>query len=81
MEKSEKSMPFNTDQILALRTVIREEISSELRPFREEMLQRFDQVAGQIDGLYLRDEKREHEYLALRNQVSQLEESCRQSGS
>ncbi len=48
-------------------------VNNEVSEFKSEAFERFDQIAGQIDGLYLRDEKREQEYLALRNQVQQLE--------
>ena len=33
----------------------------------------FDGIATQIDGLYLRDEKRELEYLSTREQIRRLE--------
>ncbi len=80
MRKSEKDMPFSKEQLSALTVAIREviapefaQVRAEIGAFRKEVYERFDQVAGQIDGLYLRDEKREHEYLALRHQVTQLE--------
>lgn len=38
-----------------------------------EVNQRFGEVATQIDGLYLRDEKREQEYLFIREQIQRLE--------
>ena len=36
----------------------------------EAMHARFDQVHEALDNLYTRDEKREHEYLVLREQVA-----------
>ncbi|HJZ79876.1 MAG TPA: hypothetical protein VKD91_06010 [Pyrinomonadaceae bacterium] len=46
-------------EINALRLLLREELRAEVRPFRDEVRKRFDQVASQIDALYQRDEKRE----------------------
>lgn len=48
-------------------------VREELQPFRDEMTRRFDQVATQIDGLYKRDERREQEYLFIREQIRPLE--------
>jgi tRNA(Ser,Leu) C12 N-acetylase TAN1 len=50
----------------AFRLFLREELQAEIRPFRREVEKRFDEVATQIDGLYQRDEKREQEYLSIR---------------
>lgn len=41
--------------------------------FRNEVGKRFDEVATQTDGLYQRDEKREQEYLSIREQIRRLE--------
>ena len=54
--------------------MLKEELSSQLSPFKSEIRARFDEISSQIDGLYLRDEKRELEYLSLRSQVGRLEE-------
>jgi hypothetical protein len=57
----------------ALRLLIKDEFQTQLQPFREEVNQRFDEIATQIDGLYQRDEKREQEYLSIREQLLRLE--------
>ena len=41
----------------ALGLLLREELQAEVRPFRNEVGKRFDEVATQMDGLYQRDEK------------------------
>jgi hypothetical protein len=66
-------MPFTGDEMKALRLLLREEIQDEIRPFRDEVAKRFDEVGTQIDGLYQRDEKREQEYLFIREQIRRLE--------
>jgi hypothetical protein len=55
-------MPITEDEMKALRLLLREELHSQVRPLRDEMSKRFDEVATQMDGLYRRDEKREQEY-------------------
>jgi predicted nuclease with TOPRIM domain len=62
-------MPLSDDELKALRLLLQEE----LRPLLDEMSKRFDEVATQIDGLYQRDEKREQEYLSIREQIKRLE--------
>ena len=62
-------MPFTDEEVKALRLLFKEE----LEPFRSEMNKRFDEMATQIDGLYQRDEKREQEYLSIREQILRLE--------
>ena len=62
-------MPLTDEEVKALRLLFKEE----LQPFRTEMNKRFDEVATQIDGLYQRDEKREQEYLSIREQIRRLE--------
>jgi hypothetical protein len=57
----------------ALRLLLREELQAAIRPFRSEVGKRFDEVATQIDGLYQRDDKREQEYLSIREQIRRLE--------
>jgi len=54
---------------LALQMVTREAFNS----FRDEVNKRFDEVARQIDGLYQRDERREQEYLFIRERIQRLE--------
>ena len=56
-----------------LRSLLSEELHYQLQPFRDEVNRRFDAVATQIDGLYQRDEKREQEYLFIREQIRRLE--------
>lgn len=46
----------------------------EVQVLREEMSNRFDCIAQQLDGLYQRDEKREQEYLSLNAQASRLDQ-------
>ena len=67
------AMPITDDEIKALRLLLREELRAEVRPLRDEMSKRFDEVATQMDGLYQRDEKREQEYLSIREQLRRLE--------
>jgi len=52
---------------------VRSLLQEELKPFRDEVNERFDEVATQIDGLYQRDEKREQEYLSIREQIRRVE--------
>ena len=62
-------MPFTEEGLRVLRLLLREELQSEILPFRDEIGKRFDEVANQMDGLYQRDEKREQEYLSIREQI------------
>jgi len=62
-------MPITDDELNALRLLLKEEV----RPFRDEVNKRFDEIATQMDGLYQRDEKREQEYLSIREQIRRLE--------
>jgi hypothetical protein len=66
-------MSLTNEEMKALRFLIREELHVQLQPFRDDVNRRFDQVATQIDGLYKRDEKREQEYLFIREQIRRLE--------
>ena len=66
-------MPITDEEMNALRQLLREEIETQIRPFREEVNQRFKDIATQIDDLYQRDEKREQEYLAIREQIQRIE--------
>ena len=65
-------MAFTEDDMRALRLLLREELQAQVRPFRNEVDRRFDEVATQMDGLYQRDEKREKEYLSIREQIRRL---------
>ena len=69
----QRCMAFTEDELRALRLLLREELQAEIRPFRSEVDKRFAKVATQIDGLYQRDEKREQEYLSIREQIRRLE--------
>ena len=66
-------MPLTKDEMDVLRMLLKQELEVQLGPFQDEMSRRFDQVATQIDGLYRRDEKREQEYLSIREQIRRLE--------
>ena len=66
-------MALTEDEVTALQLLLREELQAEIRPLRNEMNKRFDEVATQVDGLYQRDEKREQEYLSIREQMRRLE--------
>ncbi|HEX7721970.1 MAG TPA: hypothetical protein VF397_07415 [Pyrinomonadaceae bacterium] len=66
-------MTFTEDELRGLRLLLREELQSELGSLRSDVDKRFDEIAKQIDGLYRRDEKREQEYLAIREQNRRLE--------
>ena len=66
-------MSFTEDEMRALQLLLQEELQAEIRPFRDEVNKRFDEVATQMDGLYQRDEKREQEYLSIREQMRRLE--------
>jgi len=66
-------MPITEVETDALRLLLKEELQAEVRPLRDEINKRFDEVATQIDGLYKRDESREQEYLSIREQIRRLE--------
>jgi len=66
-------MPLSENGMKALRLLLREELEAQVQPFRHEIGRRFDEVATQMDGLYQRDEKREQEYLSIREQIRCLE--------
>ncbi|HEY6045524.1 MAG TPA: hypothetical protein VIU65_02915 [Pyrinomonadaceae bacterium] len=68
-------MPFTEDEMRALRSLLQEEVQKEIRLLGKEIGQRFDEVATQLDGLYRRDEKREQEYVSIREQLRRLESS------
>lgn len=66
-------MALTADDLDALRVLMREELD----PLRSEMNSRFGEVLGQIEGLYQRDETREQEYLAIREQVKRADDRLR----
>ena len=66
-------MAITKDELNTLGLLIDEKLQGAIRPFRDEVNKRFDEIATQIDGLYLRDEKREQEYLSIREQIRRLE--------
>lgn len=66
-------MPITNEEMNALRLLLKEEFEIQFQPFREEVNHRFDEIARQIEGLYQRDEKREQEYLFIREQIGRLE--------
>ena len=66
-------MPIAEEEMNALRVLLKEELEAQLRPFRDELNERFDELGIQVDGLYRRDEKREQEYLSIREQIRRLE--------
>ena len=45
-------MPLTEDEMRSLQLLLREELQAEIQPFRNEVNQRFDEVATQVDGLY-----------------------------
>jgi len=66
-------MPITEGEMNALRLLLKEELRTQLQPFREEVNKRFDEIATQMDGLYKRDENREQEYMSIREQIRRLE--------
>ena len=66
-------MAFTEDEVTALQLLLREELQAEIRPFRNEVNKRFDDIATQVYGLYRRDEKREQEHLSISEQMRRLE--------
>ena len=66
-------MAITEDELNALRLLLKEELQSEVRPFREEVNKRLDEIATQMGGLYQRDEKLEQEYLSIREQMRRLD--------
>ena len=66
-------MPLNKDETTALLVLIGEKFETWIKPFRDEVMGRFDEVASKLDGLYQRDEKREQEYLFISERVRQIE--------
>lgn len=63
-------MALTEEDFKALRLLMREEIE----PFRNEVNERFREVDGRIEGLYAQNEKREQEYLFIKEQLSRQEQ-------
>jgi chromosome segregation ATPase len=59
-------MSLTEDDMKALRLLMREEIE----PFRSEVNERFRDVDRRFEGLYTQNEKREQEYLFIKEQLS-----------
>ena len=70
---NESAMPITEGEMNALRLLLKEELRTQLQPFREEVNKRFDEIATQMDGLFKRDENREQEYLSIGEQIRRLE--------
>ena len=66
-------MTITEGKLSTLRLQLGEELQAEIQPFRNEVNKRFDEVATQVDKLYRRDEKREQQYLSIREQTRCLE--------
>ncbi len=62
-------MSLTENDLKALRSLIREEVRGEIEPFRKEVNTRFDTVQGQILELYDRDNKRQEEYVVIKEQL------------
>lgn len=67
-------MPLNENEIAGIKLLLREELRSQLTIFRDEVFKRFDDITTLLDGLFQRDERREEEYLLLREQVRRVED-------
>ena len=63
-------MTLSMDDIQAIATLVEQQ----LEPRFDRIDERFDETLTHLDGLYKRDEAREHEYLALRQQLRRLED-------
>jgi archaellum component FlaC len=68
-----KGMTLSPKDLEAIRLLLREEMRNELQPFQAKVDKRFDDVFNNFDALFLRDEKREQEYVTIQEQVSRLE--------
>ena len=62
-------MALSSDDIESIAALV----ELKLEPRFERIDTRFDQLSAQIEGLYQRDETREQEYLAMREQMRRLE--------
>jgi hypothetical protein len=63
-------MALTEEDLKALRLLMRDEIA----PFRNEVNERFRDVDARIEGLYVQNEKREQEYLFIKEQLSRQEQ-------
>ena len=70
---TKSAVPITEVEMNALRLLLKEELQTQLQPFRAQVNKRSDEVATQMDGLYRRDERREQEYLSIREQIRRLE--------
>jgi predicted nuclease with TOPRIM domain len=70
-------MPLTEDDLKALRLLMREEIhdafEQRFEPFRKEVNERFREVDGRFEDLYAQNERREQEYVFVREQLSRQE--------
>jgi len=70
-------MALDKSDLIAIRSLMREElqpIETSIAEFRIQVDAQFTEVQSNFEGLYSRDEKREQEYLLLRQQIARLEE-------
>jgi predicted nucleic acid-binding Zn-ribbon protein len=66
-------MPLTEKDLKAIGLLMEQTIDDKLLPLRDEMHQRFDQVAGQLDGLYKRTETLEQEHTVICEQLTRIE--------
>ena len=66
-------MPLSTQDIEALRLLIREEVEAIVAPRFESVDRRFDQVDQNFDALFKANETREQENLVIKHQLAELE--------
>lgn len=70
-------MALTDDDLKALRLLMREEIRDSfersVEPLRKGVSDRLRDMVGQMEGLYTQNEKREQEYLFIREQLSRQE--------
>jgi len=71
-------MTLTDDDLKALRLLMREEINEafeqRFEPFRTHVDERFREVDRQFEGLYAQNEKREEEYLFIKEQLGRQEQ-------
>lgn len=65
-------MTLTDDDIGKIATLLKP-LEDRIDVLEHKMHQRFDEVQSNIDQIFKRDEAREQEYLALRNQAEELE--------
>ena len=70
-------MALTDGDLKALRLLMREEMhdafEQRFEPFRKDVDERFREVDGRFESLYAQNEKREQEYLFIREQLSRQE--------